>query len=161
MFFRHGQEMITGRCVKDKEGLELAGRLREEIFRGRYVTEVFPYPDAQYAVLWAEGLPVGMGGIRFVDCRFTLIEIGILEAYRLQMYGDFLLRLLADRGVDAHVKRIWADATEDSLDFFRASHFVPEGAMYESLGQMRTPMALELKELGCACSRDRFNPYRS
>lgn len=153
--------MITGRCVKDKEGLELAGRLRDEIFQGRYVTEVFPYPDAQYAVLWAEGLPAGMGAVRFVDCRFTLIEIGILEAYRLQRYGDFLLRLLADRGVDAHVKRIWADATESSLDFFRASHFVPEGDMYESLGQMRTPMALELKELGCACGRDRFNPYRS
>lgn len=153
--------MITGRVVKDRERLDLAGQLRDRIFQGRTVTKVFPYPDAQYAVLWVDGLPVGMGGIHFAGGRFTLIEIGILEEYRQQMYGDFLLRLLADRAVDAHVKRIWADATEDSLDFFRASHFIPEGDPYEFLGQLRTPMSLELKELGCACCRDKFNPYRS
>lgn len=152
--------MVTGRFVTDKEKVDLAGRLRAEIFQGAYVTDVFPYPDARYAVLWVDDVPAGMGGVRYIGQRFTVIELGILEDYRMQRYGDLLLRLMADRAVDDGLKKIYAEATEASREFFAAAHFVPDDEPpCGSMGQERTPMVLELKELRCACSRDRFNPY--
>lgn len=154
--------MVTGKFVTDRDKLELAGRLRAEIFQGRYVTDGFPCPDARYAVLWADGELVGMGGVCYEGYRYTIIELGILEGHRGQGYGDLLLRLMADKAIDDGLKKVYAQATEDSREFFAALHFVPDGEPpCESAGQGRLPMVLALKELGCACSRNRFNPYRS
>lgn len=154
--------MVTGKFVEGGEDLDLAGRLRAKIFQGHYVTDAFPYPGARYAVLWVDGVPAGMGGVCHTGYRYTIIELGILEDYRMQRYGDFLLRLMADRAIDDGFKKVYADVTEDSKGFFLAAHFVPDGEpRHGSVGQERLPMVLEVKELRCACSRDRFDPYRS
>ena len=153
--------MITGKFVTDKEKLDLAGRLRTEIFQDRYVTDHFPYPDARYAVLWVDGGPAGMGGIRCINDRSTIIEIGILEDHRRQSYGDLLLRLMASPAIDQDIRKIYVEATEDSKDFFSATHFHPEDERpYGYTGQERFPMVLELRDLRCACSKDRSSPYK-
>lgn len=152
--------MITGKFVTDGEDLALVDRLRMEIFQDSPVTEAFPHPEARYALLWVDGHPAGMGGVRVEDDRFMVIELGILEEYRMQGYGDFLLRVMATPAFDDHMKRIYADVTEEAEAFFLATHFVPDGEAYEYLGQERIPMALDLDDLRCACSKGKFNPYR-
>lgn len=152
--------MITGKFVTDEEKLALVGQLRREIFRDHPVTEVFPRPKARYALLWVDGNPAGMGGVCVEDGRFKVIELGILEEYRMQGYGDFLLRVMAAPAFDDHMKKIYADVTEAGEAFFLATHFVPDGEAYAYLGCKRIPMVLELDDLRCACSKGKFNPYR-
>lgn len=154
--------MITGKFVTDKEKLDLAGMLRAEIFQGRYVTDSFPCPEARYAVLWVDGVPVGMGGICCINDRTTIIEVGVLEEHRKEYYGDFLLRLLASPAFDEGIRKIYVNATEDSRGFFAAMHFRPEeGAAYGYTGRERYPMVLARSDLRCACSKNRSSPYMS
>lgn len=152
--------MITGKFVTDEERLALAGKLRMEIFQDRPMTEIFPHPKARYALLWVDGNPAGMGGVLVEDDRFMVIELGILEEYQMQGYGDFLLRVMATPAFDDRMKKIYADVSEDGEAFFLATHFVPDGEAYAYLGRKRIPMALDLDDLRCACSKGKFNPYR-
>lgn len=149
--------MVFGKFVTDKKDLELVQKIGETVFvkeLGLEACSVMADAFALSAVVYDGDVPAGMGRMMFDGDRFTIADVAILPEFRRQKYGDFMVRLLVDKGMMSNAQEIHLDALEGTEGFFAGIGFEADGERFESLGGVWHPMVLRTDRIhkcsGCA-----------
>lgn len=137
--------MIHGKYIGQGEDLTVVKELREQVFTDGNL----PYdlheeldPMALNAVVDEEGIPVGTARL-MLDLeaeRFYVDNLCILEPYRGKQYGEFALRMLADKSDQCKAVEIWAEVPDFAKGFFEKFFFEPVGKS-DGLTLMKAPLS--------------------
>ena len=151
--------MIHGKYIGQGGDLSEVKALREEIF-GSGMAESYDLheeadPMALNAVIDEDGKNVGTGRLVFdiIEDKFYVDNIGILEEYRGKQYGEFTLRMLADKADQCLAKEIWAEVPKSAENFFKRLFFKPLG----NNGDMIT-MNAQIADFHTCCSSEKKGP---
>ncbi|SHI48050.1 GNAT family N-acetyltransferase [Parasporobacterium paucivorans] len=82
--------------------------------------------------------------------RFTIDKVCVLEEYRNSGYGDFIVRMLADRAANAGADKVYAHIPVECRGFFEKLMFIEDKSTVQSSSQTST-MVLTLKDLTTPC----------
>jgi GNAT superfamily N-acetyltransferase len=134
--------MIRGRYLSIMDDLSDVIHMRKEIFN----TDIDKNDDlAVNVIVFDKEIPVGTGRIILdSDGNFIIDKVGVLEEYRGKGYGEFIIRLLADKALLSGAKFIYLTATENTVPFFEKLFFKKEKNndivnMILNLSDMTTP----------------------
>ncbi len=149
--------MVFGRFVSNPEDLKTVQKIADQVFveelglkTGGAMADAF----CLHALVYDGDAPAGMGRMMYDGDRFTIADVAVLPQYRGQKYGDFMVRLLIDKGMMANAQEIDLDALAGTESFFGTIGFEAQGVPYESLGGTWQPMLLKTDRIhkcsGCA-----------
>lgn len=149
--------MVFGRFVSEKQDIEQVMNIAYKVFveeLGLEACGVMSDAFCLNAVAYDGEAPAGMGRMMYDGERFTIADVAVLPQFRHRQYGDFLVRLLVDKGMMSNAQEIHLDALEGTEAFFAGIGFEPVGDIYESLGGRWQPMLLRTDRIhkcsGCA-----------
>ena len=116
--------MVQGRWFPMGSDISVPLRLREEIFsKGRDTLD-----DACWQVIVFNGdEPVGCARLWWQDGAFQVGDLGVLEAYRRQGYGDLLIRLCLFKALTHSGREIALVSPAETVGFFRKYGFSVDG----------------------------------
>lgn len=137
--------MIRGRYLSIMDDLSDVIHIRKEIFN----TDIDKNDDlAVNVIVFDKEIPVGTGRIILdSDGNFIIDKVGVLEEYHGKGYGEFIIRLLADKALLSGAKFIYLTATENTVPFFEKLFFKRENTN----DTIDIPMILNLSDLTTPC----------
>lgn len=150
--------MVFGRFVSGTGDLAQVKEIRQKVFIQELgIEESGEMPDefCMYAVVYDGDCPAGTGCISYDGDRFTIAGIAVLQEYRGQKYGDFLIRLLIDKAIMSNAREIYLDALAGTEKFFEITGFEKCGERYENRGKVWIPMLLHTDRIHkcCGCGK--------
>lgn len=132
--------MIRGKYLSIEDDLTDVNQIRSTVFNNS-----LPVNPLSMNVLVYEGdLPVGTGSIILSEGLFIIENIAILPTYRNKGYGEFTLRLLADKALLSGAKEIFIKCETALQPFFAKYGF-------HALKDSNFSMKLILSELISPC----------
>lgn len=148
--------MIEGKFLSGEEDLSIIKDIRSRVFCQEMGISAKAEEDGMddrcmHAFVYAAGEPAACGRIMYDGWNFVISRVAVLPEYRRQKYGDFLVRLLIDKALQANAAEIQTEATEASLPFFESIGFVAEGQPFMLDGVTVFPMKLLTAALHSCC----------
>lgn len=138
--------MIKGKYLSICDDLSDAVNIRREIFAADLDEKD---NIAINTVVYDGTTPTGTGRIILEDGVFTIDKTGVLEPLRNQGYGEFIVRLLADKALLSGAEYIYLNSPENTVSFFEKLFFKRD---IKSIGENgMVPMLLKLSELTSPC----------
>jgi N-acetylglutamate synthase-like GNAT family acetyltransferase len=111
--------MIKGKYLSINDDLTKVADIHKKVYNQPFMSD----PLSMYVLVFEEELAVGTGSILFNEGVFTLKNIAILPQYRNKGYGEFALRLLADKALLAGGKEVFLECPKDIVAFFQKYGF--------------------------------------
>lgn len=129
------EKVIHGKYFNQGEDLSEVLNIRKEIF-GQEADERDPEAVNILIRLMDEaddpGIPIGCGRLNMdlAHFRFYIDQLGILEEYRKNGFGEFALRALVDKVNQCGAEKVFIEkkeiAGEEAEGFFRKMFFTPD-----------------------------------
>lgn len=125
--------MIHGKYVGQGEDLSEVIKIRSAVFEEEVLKEYDLHeeydPMALNAFVDVEGTPVGAGRLvlNLEEDRFYVDDLCILAPFRGNQYGEFTLRMLADKAEQCNATELWAKVPDFASGFFRRFFFKEVG----------------------------------
>lgn len=142
--------MVHGRYIGQGEDITEAVKIRQEVFENSdYDTREDLDNMALTVIMDEDGVPVGTARLvlDLIEDRFYADNICVKKEYRGKKYGDFLIRMLADKAAECMATDIWSEVPESAKGFFEKEFFIEEGKTARL-----TIMKAELAKFRSCCS---------
>lgn len=161
--------MIRGKYFWCGDDLTDAYQIRKTVFvdeKGMLENRIFDSLDevSVHAVVYNEkDSPVASGRIALDGDEYRIEKVAVLEEARGQKFGDFLVRMLIDKGYLAGAMTVTTRALPNTIEFFEKIGFVKTGKPFITTeGENVQPMELvkgslckDCKNVSCeVCSMD-------
>ena len=143
--------MIVGKYLWNGDDLSDAYKIRKEVFikeLGRAEEKVFDDLDkvSVHGVVYNEKQnPVASGRIFFDGEEYRLGKIAVLKEERKNGYGDFLVRMLIDKGFEAGADIINVRTQAPTVDFYKKIGFISNGEIFQDIDDLYV-QAMQLKK---------------
>lgn len=148
--------MIIGKWIPEEGDLTEVNRIRAEVFADSPAIAAHgARPDAfcMYALVCTpDGEPAAVGTALFDGTEYTIAGLGVRKAERGNGYGDFLLRMLLDRALASHARKVFCDAPAGTEGFFTRLGFVPCGEAFAEDGVTWVPLERSCSVPADCCS---------
>lgn len=112
--------MIKGKYLSINNDLSEVINVRYSVF-GDMNTDINPF--AMNVLVYDEQIPVATGSIIYDEGVFTIEGIGVLSQHRNKGFGEFTLRLLADKALLAGGKEVFLECSKKVSSFFQKYYF--------------------------------------
>lgn len=150
--------MIEGKFLSGQDDLAEVFYIRKKVFvdeQGISPEEEFDLldQDAVHVLIFSGNKPVATGRLLLDDGKYKAGRIAVLKEERGKMYGDFVVRILADHAFQAGAEHINVGAQISARGFYEKIGFVCCGEEYEEAGIPHIPMELKKSTLCSACQR--------
>lgn len=142
--------MIQGKYLNINDDLSDVLRIRGEVFEKGLEEED---KTSLNVIVYDGGAATGTGRIAPYNGGFIIDMVCVLKEYRGKGYGEFIIRLLADRALLAGAKSIHLNASEDTFRFFEKLFFTRDFPHSAGEGVGQVPMTLNLSDLKSPCGR--------
>ena len=135
--------MIRGKYLSINDDLSDLLNIRQTVFsfKNRPVS-----PLAMNVLVYEQKSPVATGSIIYEDGIFTIEGIAVLSQHRKKGYGEFALRLLADKAMVAGGKEVFLECEKGVCEFFKKYNF----EIYED-NENLVKMKVDLTQFKPAC----------
>ena len=135
--------MIRGKYLSANDDLSQVINIRNTVMKTN-ITDINPM--AMNVLVYEEEKAVAAGTIIYDTQIFSIENISVLKEYQNKGYGEFTLRLLADKALLAGAKYVELTATPETLSFFKKYEFKSTSSDNDDLH-----MKLDLSELKKPC----------
>ena len=153
--------MICGRYYLGLDHMEEIAPIRREVFgeeQGWYENIIFDDTDetAIHAVVYKDmnrTIPVGVGRLHKLEAEgdFKIGRIAVKKEERGQGYGDFIVRMLVDKGLMMGANRVLVGAQPHAIAFYEKIGFRSIGETYLEAGIEHTVMEIKQNTICKAC----------
>lgn len=153
--------MICGRYYLGLDHMNEIASIRREVFgteQGWSDNIIFDDADetAIQAVVYKDinrTIPVGVGRLhKTADGEdYKIGRIAVKKDERGQGYGDFIVRMLVDKGLLMGADRVLVGAQPHAIAFYEKIGFRPVGETYEEAGIEHTVMEIRQNTICKAC----------
>lgn len=151
--------MICGRYYLGLDHMEEIQPIRREVFG-----KELGYPEdinfdeidetAVHAVAYKDidrTIPVATGRLHKVGEDYKIGRIAVKKEERGQGFGDFIVRMLVDKGLFMGANRVIVGAQPHAIRFYEKIGFKPTGETYMEAGIMHTVMEIKQNSICKAC----------
>lgn len=155
--------MICGRYYLGLDHMEEIAPIRREVFGAEQgITDeiLFDGDDetAIQAVVYKDSNrtePVGVGRLikLSTDGDYKIGRIAVKKSERGQGYGDFIVRMLVDKGLMMGANRVLVGSQPHAVGFYQKIGFRPIGESYVEAGIEHTVMEIKQNTICKACQR--------
>jgi len=117
--------MIQGRLIEYGQDLSDIEKVWESVFPQK-INDTLQWGSeiAVYGVIHdSQNNPLAAGKLIFLDGKYELSKIAVLETERNKGYGDFLAKLLVNKAFMSGADCVYATSDLNSFDFFRKLGF--------------------------------------
>jgi predicted GNAT family N-acyltransferase len=142
------------------DNLKEAFEIRNEVFvceQGMNEKDVFDDYDkvSVHAVVYnEENKPVASGRIAFDGTQYRIGKIAVRKKARGQKLGDFLVRMLIDKGYIAGADAIYVRAQLHAIGFYEKIGFSKDGEVFTDIDGLKVqPMILKKGALCKECQK--------
>ncbi|MCH5273117.1 MAG: GNAT family N-acetyltransferase [Lachnospiraceae bacterium] len=153
--------MICGRYYLGLDHMEEIAPIRREVFGtelGFPEDIIFDETDelAVQAVVYKDidrTIPVGVGRLYRTDeeKEYKIGRIAVKKEERGQGFGDFIVRMLVDKGLMMGADRVVVGAQPHAVKFYEKIGFRPTGETYTEAGKEHTVMEIRQGTVCKAC----------
>ncbi len=153
--------MICGRYYLGLDHMEEIAPIRREVFgleQGWTDDILFDETDetAVQAVVYKDinrTMPVGVGRLHKTGdgLDYKIGRIAVKKEERGQGYGDFIVRMLVDKGLLMGADRVLVGAQPRAIEFYKKIGFRPVGEAYVEAGIEHTVMEIKQNTICKAC----------
>lgn len=149
--------MIKGQWLRGSDNLKEAYDIRKSVFRIEQNVpaeiEMDTYDQqSQHLIVYEKDTPIATGRLTEIETgMFKLSRIAVLQAYRGQGIGDFMMRMMVRRAFDYGAKEVFANVQESAVSFYSKLGFLKEGDPYEVAGITHVRMVRK-QDIGGCCS---------
>ena len=151
--------MIIGKYYKGLDHFEDVKEIRKVVFGEElgYTEELnFDGFDKQaiHAVAYLDRdyiQPVGIGRLIQIEEGYKIGRIAIKKEARKCGYGEFIVRMLVDKGLLMGADRVLVGAQPHAIEFYRKIGFRPVGESYVEAGIEHTVMEIKQNTICKAC----------
>ncbi len=149
--------MVKGRYIEGIDNMSEVLRIRGAVFGDEYGIEAAAEPSADdamavHAVAYNDNDEIVAAGSLYFDGEtFTIDKIAVLEGYRGQYYGDFVLKVLIDKASQAHASEIYGNAFVGATGFMETVGYAAHGTAYELGDNKVQPMILTSEKFANGC----------
>lgn len=155
--------MICGRYYLGLDHMEEIAPIRREVFGTEQgITDDILFDDddetAIQAVVYKDSNrtePVGVGRLikLSTDGDYKIGRIAVKKSERGQGYGDFIVRMLVDKGLMMGANRVLVGSQPHAVGFYQKIGFRPIGESYVEAGMEHTVMEIKQSTICKACQR--------
>ena len=159
--------MICGRYYLGLDHMEEIAPIRREVFgveQGWHESILFDETDetAVQAVVYKDmnrTIPVGVGRLYKLEAEgdFKIGRIAVKKEERGQGYGDFIVRMLVDKGLMMGADRVLVGAQPHAIAFYEKIGFRSIGETYTEAGILHTVMEIRQNTVCKACQGHKEN----
>ncbi|MBR2409681.1 MAG: GNAT family N-acetyltransferase [Lachnospiraceae bacterium] len=159
--------MICGRYYLGLDHMEEIAPIRREVFgveQGWHENILFDETDetAVQAVVYKDmnrTIPVGVGRLYKLEAEgdFKIGRIAVKKEERGQGYGDFIVRMLVDKGLMMGADRVLVGAQPHAIAFYEKIGFRSIGETYTEAGILHTVMEIRQNTVCKACQGHKEN----
>ena len=153
--------MIFGRYYLGLDHMDEIAPIRREVFGGEQGFSediLFDETDetAIQAVVYKDinrTIPVGVGRLHRIgtDGEYKIGRIAVKKEERGCGYGDFIVRMLVDKGLMMGADRVLVGAQPHAISFYQKIGFRPVGDSYVEAGIEHTVMEIRQNTVCKAC----------
>ena len=153
--------MICGRYYLGLDHMDEIAPIRREVFgfeQGWTDDILFDETDetAIQAVVYKDinrTIPVGVGRLQKleIDGDYKIGRIAVKKEERGQGYGDFIVRMLVDKGLMMGADRVLVGAQPHAVSFYEKIGFRSVGDTYVEAGIVHTVMEIKQNTICKAC----------
>lgn len=143
--------MVTGKFIDGTENLEEAFNIRRKVFveeQGVSPEEEFDGNDAEavHVIAYDEDKAVATARIAIIDGKHKIGRVAVLKEERGKKYGDFVVRMLADKAFMAGIEEIYVGAQTRAIGFYETIGFRICSDEYEEAGIAHKMMKMTEKD---------------
>jgi predicted GNAT family N-acyltransferase len=116
--------MIEGKFLKYDDGLTDILKIRKKVFGeelGFTVESLMDEKDflSDHVIVFnEEHKVVAVGRVSLIDKQFWISQVAVLKEERGKYYGDFVVRMLADKVFRNEGSEVWVKSDENTSQFF-------------------------------------------
>lgn len=144
--------MIQGKYLSNRDDLSRVIQIRKDVFGNELTTDTKDELSINVLVNDKQ-TEVGTGRITLDDGRFTMDMICVLKEYRGKGYGEFIVRLLADRALISGAKAVYLLATPNTVLFFEKLFFT-KATLSDVENESDIKMVLDLTKSKTPCGHN-------
>lgn len=148
--------MVKGVYLNGEDDLSDAFDIRRKVFiEEQKVAEELEMDGmdayAIHAVAYAEGKAVATGRIIYDGDTYKIGRVAVLKEERGKQYGDFIVRMLADRAFLHGAKEVLLGSQLHAVGFYEKIGFEPYGEVFDDAGIPHIHMKLKRDALCKKC----------
>lgn len=110
--------------------------------------------DAVHVVVYVDHSPVATGRMIFDGKNYYIGRVAVLKEERRKKYGDFVVRMLADKAFMMGAKEIYINSQESVVGFYEKIGFAVCGEKHIEADIIHVPMKLVRTGLCKNCSKE-------
>jgi predicted GNAT family N-acyltransferase len=155
---RGGESMLEGRYIFGDEDITDALEIRRCVFNlEQGLPEVSTMDEVDenciIAIAYFEKKAVATGRLLFDGQDYLISKIAVLQEYRGNNYGDFIVRMLIDKAIKFGATKINVISQLPAKAFYEKIGFVEHGEIFVEDNIQRVPMILEIENLFKKCNK--------
>ncbi len=112
--------------------------------------------DAIHAVAYKiedEKTPVATGRIIIENGKYKIGRIAVLKEERGKQYGDFIVKMLVNKGFLSGAEEVYVGALKHAISFYKKIGFEECGEPYTDMGMLHYPMKISQGGVCKKCSQ--------
>ncbi len=151
--------MVQGKYLYYGDNLSQVFEIRRKVFveeQGVSETEEFDdYDDLAVHVLVYDNSkkPVATGRVYHDGKNYRIGRIAVLKEERGKYYGDFVVRLLANRALSAGAKEVIVNAQVKAVRFYEKIGFISYGEVFKEAGIEHIAMGIKIDAMCQKCDK--------
>lgn len=155
--------MICGRYYLGLEHMEEIASIRREVFGAEQgIAEDILFDEADETAVQAvvykdmnRTVPVGVGRLikLLEEGDYKIGRIAVKKTERGQGFGDFIVRMLVDKGLMMGAERVLVGSQPHAVGFYKKIGFRPTGESYVEAGIEHTVMEIRQNSICKACQK--------
>lgn len=139
--------MVTGRFLDGTDDLEKVFAIRRKVFvEEQQVAESEEFDgydkEAVHVLAYDGSRPVATARLAAVNGVYRIGHVAVLKEERGKQYGDFVVRMLADKAFLSGIDTVYVGARKDAVGFYETIGFSVCSEEFEEAGAVRVMMKM-------------------
>ncbi len=150
--------LVEGKFRSYEEDLTDAFEIRRKVFQEEQGVDPeieFDELDkaAMHVIIYVADKAVATGRLIFDGETYRIGRVAVLKEERGKQYGDFVVRMLADRAFQSGAKEVLLGSQVQVREFYEKLGFVSYGEEYIEAGIRHIPMKLKAASMCSHCKK--------
>ena len=150
--------MIEGKYLYGNDDLSLVYDVRRQVFCDEMKISQKDLEDTLdsfgiHVIALNAQQVIAVGRLLYDGERYTIDQIAVLKECRRQKYGDFIVRMLIYRAMEAGAEKIYVDTFPEAEEFFASIGFEVTGEKFQENEIWYLPMELKVEKLHTCCHK--------